>query len=179
MKLASLHSMHRGTGCRIQWLLLTIVPKHLLQLHLCACVCKSSKHTNHSKLLLSKVNPPSDSCSFRVLPWWQAGIQWQKRLMCVRVCVCVFPVCELKGAAAKRRPRWMFFFFFSSGVTPTPQHPVKLRNQQLQVWLASECDILDWGNMNVFLFFFNIQKTLVWHVCVMQRGVILRNKNLV
>lgn len=62
---------------------------------------------------------------------------------------CVFPVCEFKGAAAKRR-----VCFFPSGVTPTPlrpaaQKPVELRNQRLQVWLASECDILQQANMSV------------------------------
>ncbi len=74
-----------------------------LQLYMCVCVglCKYTKYTSHSKLLLSEVNLLSDSCTFRVLPWWQAGVLWQKRLMCVHACV--FPVCELKGAAAKHR----------------------------------------------------------------------------
>lgn len=89
---------------------------------------------------LYQVRPPSHRYSFRVLPWWQAGIQWQTRLTCVHACV--FPAWELKGAAAKGRLQQVYVFFFvcfvsPSSVTPTPLGPAakKPASGLVSIWV--------------------------------------------
>lgn len=120
IKLQSMHVMYRQNWRCNQWLLLTTVTKRSKAQHLFSrlpfvVVCVQA-FANQSKALLSKVSLPSDSYSFKVLPWWQAGILWHTRLTCMHACV--FPVCELKGAAAKRRV--CFFSIWCHTHTSTP-----------------------------------------------------------
>ena len=156
MNFPSLNSMYRCTESTNSCLreVESSAPFHLITSYSYMCIYKMKKSKK------SKVNLPSDSCSFRVLPWGQAGILWQMRLMCiVHVCVCVS--CCLKEQLPNAG--YSKYVFFPSGVTPTPQHPatqnpVQLGNQQLQVWLASERDILDQRD-GVSFFFFCLQAT--------------------